>query len=138
VAARHLLTGGETMIDAVRVLRAEADECERLANGTKDRTIRGEVADTTVRWHWLAGEMAKLYNRRRQLELEVRLYKPPVPPLYPAYPNPFEPCVSSRATKAPVPAPRNAPLNRFFCFAHRVIIGAGVSRFHPRTSGYQL
>ena len=49
-----------TMVNAIELLRATADKCERRAKAANDQAIAAELADMTAQWHWLAGEAAKL------------------------------------------------------------------------------
>ena len=56
------------MRDAIRLLRSNADICERQAKAAKQSSIRAELFDITAQWHYLAGEAEKLYDR----EVEIR------------------------------------------------------------------
>jgi hypothetical protein len=56
------------MIGAIELLRQTADKCEQKAKTTADRIVKAELYDMTARWHWLAGEAAKLHDRAAQLE----------------------------------------------------------------------
>jgi hypothetical protein len=56
------------MISAIELLRQTADKCERKARATTEQKVRSELYDMAARWHWLAGEAAKLYDREAELE----------------------------------------------------------------------
>jgi hypothetical protein len=56
------------MIGAIELLRQPADKCEHKAKTTSDQKVKAELYDMTARWHWLAGEVARLHDRGAQLE----------------------------------------------------------------------
>ena len=55
------------MINAIELLRAAGDECERQANDTRDRATKAELFDMTTQCHWLAGEAAKLHDKVKNI-----------------------------------------------------------------------
>jgi hypothetical protein len=57
------------MVDAIKLLRAKADECERIAKQTPFGRAQAELYDIAAEWHWLAGEATKLLDRVTQLEV---------------------------------------------------------------------
>jgi hypothetical protein len=56
------------MTNAIELLRKAADRCQHQAKKSADSDIKAELFDMTARWHWLAGETARLYDRAKQLE----------------------------------------------------------------------
>ena len=53
----------------IQALREAADECERRARSTTDRTVQAELYDLTAQWHWLAGQVAKVSEKSEEVEL---------------------------------------------------------------------
>lgn len=56
------------MVEAIALLRQNADKCERQAKRVADEAVKADLYDMSARWHWLAREMARLQVRVRQLE----------------------------------------------------------------------
>ena len=56
------------MVNAIKLLRTKADECEHKAKQTPFGTAQAELYDIAAEWHWLAGEAAKLLDRAKELE----------------------------------------------------------------------
>ena len=56
------------MVNAIKLLRATADDCERQAKQVAAGTAKAELFDITAEWHWLAGEAARLSDRVKELE----------------------------------------------------------------------
>ena len=57
------------MVNAIKLLRAKADECEGLAKQRPFGMAQSELYDIAAEWHWLAGEAAKLLDRASELEV---------------------------------------------------------------------
>ena len=57
------------MVNAIRLIRTKADECEQLAKQRPFGTAQAELYDIAAEWHWLAGEAAKLLDRASELEV---------------------------------------------------------------------
>jgi len=56
------------MIEAITQLRKIAEETEMHSRKTElDWMDRADLADIAVKWHWLAGEAAKLCGKVTQL-----------------------------------------------------------------------
>ncbi|MBR0724000.1 hypothetical protein [Bradyrhizobium manausense] len=56
------------MIRAIELFRMKADECERRAKRTLDKSEQAELVDMSAELHWLSGEAARLQSRITQLE----------------------------------------------------------------------
>ena len=56
------------MTEAIALLRRTADECEcrakRMDSGGV--VVRAEMMDAAAKWHWLAGEAAKLCKSSKE------------------------------------------------------------------------
>jgi len=65
--------GTKMPIKAIGVLRNTADECERQARRAKEAAAKSELFDVASRWHYLAGEAERLYQRETQLEAAAGL-----------------------------------------------------------------
>ena len=56
------------MFDAIALLRSTAEECGRRARDPVGAAIaRAELMDLAAKWHWLAGEVAALCRKRKEL-----------------------------------------------------------------------
>jgi hypothetical protein len=60
------------MRNAIKVLRATADDCERLARNAKASALKSELFDITATWHYLAGEAEKLHQREMEVQAGLR------------------------------------------------------------------
>jgi hypothetical protein len=56
------------MVRAIELLRKTADECECQANLAVDRATEVELFEMAAHWHRLAGEIANLHDRSKQVE----------------------------------------------------------------------
>ena len=54
------------MVNAIKLLRATADECEQRAKQVAARD-QGRIFDIAAEWHWLAGQAARLHDRANEL-----------------------------------------------------------------------
>jgi hypothetical protein len=61
------------MRNAIKVLRSTADDCESQARAAKEGRIKAELFDITAKWHYLAGEAEKLYQRELEIESQAGL-----------------------------------------------------------------
>ena len=61
------------MRNAIKVLRSAADACESQARIAKEAPIKAELFDITAKWHYLAGEAEKLYQREMEIEIKAGL-----------------------------------------------------------------
>ena len=62
------------MRNAIKVLRSKADDCESQARAVKGSLIKAELFDITAKWHYLAGEAEKLYQRELEIEIQAGLH----------------------------------------------------------------
>ena len=56
------------MVNAIKLLRTTADECEQRAKHLAANATKAELFDIAAEWHWLAGEAARLNDRVKELE----------------------------------------------------------------------
>lgn len=56
------------MIRVINLLRKTGDDLERRAKYTDNRDSRAKLIDISVQWHFLAGEIDKLYERGEEME----------------------------------------------------------------------
>jgi hypothetical protein len=57
------------MTKTFEALRRAADECEKQASWTTDRTAKAALLDRTAELHWLAKELAELGGSPEEFEL---------------------------------------------------------------------
>ena len=55
------------MVNAIKLLRTTADECEQRAKHLAASATKAELFDIAAEWHWLAGQAARLHDRANEL-----------------------------------------------------------------------